>query len=184
MPQCFPVSLIYEPLIAYLCYGTQQACHWTRTLNIDTGSPLPDFQVETTDGSLDSKDLAGTRVVLYFYPKDSTPGCTNEAKDFTALLDEFKAHNTRILGVSRESIRSHNNFIAKQGIGFPLISDPDETLCKRFDVMQLKKLYGREYMGIDRSTFLADETGVIRQVWRNVKVPGHAQSVLEAVKAL
>jgi peroxiredoxin Q/BCP len=128
-------------------------------------------------------DYTGKWLVLYFYPKDSTPGCTTEGIDFNALLSKFRKLGAEILGVSRDSLKSHQNFCEKQGFKFDLVSDPDEKLCKAFDVIKPKKLYGREYVGIERSTFLIDPQGVVRQAWRPVKVPGHAQAVLDALKA-
>lgn len=126
----------------------------------------------------------GQWLVLYFYPKDSTPGCTNEGKDFNALLPRFRKFGATVLGVSRDSVKSHANFRAKQGFGFELASDPDEVLCKAFDVIKPKKLYGREFVGIERSTFLVDPSGTVREAWRKVKVPGHAQAVLEALSRM
>jgi peroxiredoxin Q/BCP len=128
-------------------------------------------------------DHAGQWLVLYFYPKDSTPGCTTEGLDFNALLPKFKRQNAVVLGVSRDSVRSHDNFCAKQGFRFPLVSDTDEVLCKAFDVIKEKNMYGRKVLGIERSTFLIDPEGVIARSWRKVKVPGHAQAVLDALKA-
>ena len=130
------------------------------------------------------KELRGKNVVIYFYPKDSTPGCTTEGRDFSALHAKFRRQNTVIFGVSRDSIASHEKFREKQGFAFDLISDPDEKLCKQFDVIQEKSLYGRKFMGVVRSTFLIDESGKLRQEWRKVKVKGHAEEVLDAVKAL
>jgi len=123
-------------------------------------------------------------VVLYFYPKDSTPGCTKEGEAFRDHYAEFEALDTVILGVSRDSLKRHENFKAKYDFPFELLSDEDETLCQMFDVMKLKKNYGREYMGIERSTFLIDKAGVLRQEWRKVKVKDHVEEVLAAVKAL
>lgn len=128
-------------------------------------------------------DFAGRWLVLYFYPKDSTPGCTTEGLDFNTLLPKFKRANAAILGVSRDSVKSHDNFCAKQGFGFPLVSDADEKLCKAFDVIQEKNMYGRKVLGIVRSTFLIDPEGRLASEWRGVKVPGHAQAVLDALKA-
>jgi len=128
------------------------------------------------------KDFAGQWLVLYFYPKDSTPGCTTEGIDFNALLPKFGKLGATVLGVSRDSIKSHQNFCAKQGFKFDLVSDADEALCNAFGVIKPKKLYGREYVGIERSTFLIDPKGVIAQSWRPVKVPGHAQAVLDCLK--
>jgi len=146
---------------------------------------VADFTADATrNKKIRLKDLRGKHVVLYFYPKDSTPGCTTEGRDFAALHDKFKRRKTVILGVSRDSIPSHEKFRDKQGFPFDLISDPDETLCKKFDVIREKTLYGRKFMGVERSTFLIDADGKLRQEWRKVKVKGHAAEVLEAVKAL
>ena len=127
-------------------------------------------------------DYAGAWLVLYFYPKDSTPGCTTEGLDFNALLPKFKKSNATVLGVSRDSVKSHANFCNKQGFEFPLVSDPDETLCNAFGVIQPKKLYGREFIGVERSTFLIGPDGVVRAAWRKVKVAGHADDVLDTLK--
>ena len=144
-----------------------------------------DFTADATGGKkVRLKDLRGKNVIVYFYPKDSTPGCTTEGRDFSALHNKFKRANTVIFGVSRDSIASHEKFKEKQGFIFDLLSDPDEKLCKQFDVIHEKSLYGRKFMGIVRSTFLIDADGNLRQEWRKVKVAGHADEVLEAVKAL
>jgi len=144
-----------------------------------------DFTADATgDRKIRLKDLRGKNVVIYFYPKDSTPGCTTEGRDFSALQARFKRANTVILGVSRDSLASHEKFKEKQGFKFDLLSDPDEELCKKFDVIQEKTLYGRKFMGVVRSTFLIDADGKLRREWRNVKVKGHAEEVLEAAKAL
>ena len=127
-------------------------------------------------------DYAGQWLVLYFYPKDSTPGCTTEGIDFNALLPKFRKLGATILGVSRDSLKSHQNFCTKQGFKFDLVSDADETLCNAFGVIKPKKLYGREYVGVERSTFLINPKGVIAQSWRPVTVPGHAQAVLDSLK--
>ena len=146
---------------------------------------VADFSANATrDKSIRLKDLRGQNVVLYFYPKDSTPGCTTEGRDFAALHTKFRRQKTLILGVSRDSIASHEKFRAKQEFPFDLISDTDEKLCKAFDVIHEKSLYGRKFMGIVRSTFLIDKDGKLRAEWRKVKVSGHAEEVLEAVKAL
>ena len=155
---------------------------------IDTGKPLTksilSLPLALSSGATASlADYSGKWLVLYFYPKDSTPGCTTEGIDFNALLPKFRKLGAEILGVSRDSLKSHQNFCAKQGFRFDLISDADEKLCKAFDVIKPKKLYGREYVGIERSTFLVDPQGVVREAWRPVKVPGHAQAVLDALKA-
>ncbi len=138
----------------------------------------------TSDQTITLSELKGKNVVIYFYPKDSTPGCTTEGQNFRDLIDQFEAADTVIFGVSRDGLRAHENFKAKQSFPFELISDKEEELCKQFDVIKLKKNYGREYMGIDRSTFLIDRQGVLRQEWRTVKVKGHVDEVLAAVQAL
>ena len=125
----------------------------------------------------------GSWLVLYFYPKDSTPGCTTEGLDFNALLPAFSTADARVFGVSRDSVRAHDNFCAKQGFNFPLISDADEALCTAFDVIKLKNMYGKQVRGIERSTFLINPDGQIVQSWRKVKVAGHAQAVLDSLTA-
>jgi peroxiredoxin Q/BCP len=127
-------------------------------------------------------DYAGRWLVLYFYPKDSTPGCTVEGNDFNALLPRFAKLGATVVGVSRDSLKSHANFCGKQGFRFLLASDADEKLCNAFGVIQPKKLYGREFIGVERSTFLIDPAGVVRAAWRKVKVPGHAEAVLESLQ--
>lgn len=129
-------------------------------------------------------DWQGQQLVIYFYPKASTPGCTTEGRDFNAVLADFAACNTRILGVSRDGLKAQENFKAKQGFGFDLVADTDETLCQAFDVIRLKKLYGKEFLGIERSTFLLDAQGQVHKEWRKVKVAGHVAEVLEAACAL
>jgi thioredoxin-dependent peroxiredoxin len=147
--------------------------------------PVDDFQAQATGGqTVQLSELKGRQVVVYFYPKDSTPGCTTQGQDFRDLHEQFKAAGTDVFGVSRDGLKSHDNFKAKQGFTFELISDKEEALCQLFDVIKLKKLYGKEYLGVDRSTFLIDRDGVLRQEWRGVKVPGHVQAVLEAAQAL
>ncbi len=128
------------------------------------------------------KDFKGSNLVIYFYPKDNTPGCTQEGQDFRDNYSKFKRAKTIVFGVSRDSIKVHTNFKTKHEFPFELISDPDEELCKLFDVIKLKKNYGREYMGIERSTFLIDSEGVLREEWRSVKVKGHVDEVLAAAK--
>ena len=128
-------------------------------------------------------DFAGRWLVLYFYPKDSTPGCTTEGLDFNALLPEFRRLGAAVLGVSRDSVKSHDNFCAKQGFGFPLVSDADEALCRAFDVIHEKNMYGRKVLGVVRSTFLVAPDQRLAAEWRGVKVPGHAEAVLAALKA-
>ena len=134
------------------------------------------------DSTATLADYAGKWLVLYFYPKDSTPGCTVEGNDFNALLPRFRKLGAEVLGVSRDSLKSHANFCAKQGFDFPLVSDSDSKLCDAFGVIHPKKLYGREFIGIERSTFLVDPEGVVRAEWRKVKVPGHAEDVLDTLK--
>ena len=153
---------------------------------LQVSKPVKDFTVAVTGdpNTIKLSDFKGKNVVIYFYPKDNTPGCTTEGQNFRDLYSEFQQANTVIFGVSRESIKSHENFKAKQEFPFELISDPEEELCKLFDVIKLKKLYGKEYMGIDRSTFLIDKDGILRQEWRKVKVDGHAEEVLKAAQAL
>ena len=146
---------------------------------------VADFKAESTgDKTIRLKDLRGQNVVIYFYPKDSTPGCTLEGQDFRDLHTRFRRRKTVILGVSRDSIASHEKFRAKQSFPFDLLSDPDEKLCRQFDVIREKNMYGRKLMGIERSTFLIDADGKLRREWRKVKVKGHAAEVLEAVKEL
>jgi len=144
---------------------------------------VADIAAEATgDKKIRLKDLRGKNVVIYFYPKDSTPGCTQEGLDFKALHAKFKRLNTVILGVSRDSIASHEKFKAKQRFPFDLLSDPDEKLCRKFDVIHEKTLYGRKFMGVVRSTFLIDKGGKLREEWRKVKVKGHAAEVLESAR--
>jgi len=155
---------------------------------IQTGKPLPksvlSLPLALSGGSTTTlSDFAGHWLVLYFYPKDSTPGCTTEGNDFNALLPKFRKLGAQVLGVSRDSLKSHQNFCAKQGFKFELVSDADETLCNAFGVIKPKRLYGRDYVGIERSTFLIDPKGRVVQSWAPVKVPGHAQAVLDALKA-
>lgn len=146
---------------------------------------VADFKSTATgDQIIQLKSLRGSKVVLYFYPKDSTPGCTTEGRDFRDLHKQFRRQKAVILGVSRDSLASHEKFKAKHEFPFELLSDPDEKLCRQFDVIREKNLYGRKFMGIERSTFLIDENGKLRQEWRKVKVKGHADEVLQAAKDL
>ena len=150
---------------------------------LKTGKKVNNFSRPATgDKTINLKELAGKKVVLYFYPKDSTPGCTTEGQDFRDAKAKFTRQNTVILGVSRDSMKRHENFKAKQNFNFDLLSDEDESLCKQFDVIKLKKLYGKEYMGIERSTFLISENGVLLEEWRGVKVKGHVDEVLAECK--
>ena len=154
-------------------------------MSISLGDLIPDLTVATTkDAELSLRSLKGKKLVLYFYPKDNTPGCTTEGQNFRDLYGEFQKASAEILGVSRESIKSHQNFINKHEFPFDLISDPDEVLCNAFDVIKEKNMYGRKYMGIERSTFVFDAKGKLQHEIRKVKVKGHADEVLELVKAL
>lgn len=152
---------------------------------VELDQSAPAFQAEATSGKqINLEALKGRQVVLYFYPKDSTPGCTTEGQGFRDHYAAFQAADTEVFGVSRDSLKSHENFKCKQAFPFELISDKDEALCQLFDVIKLKKLYGKEYLGVDRSTFLIDKDGVLRQEWRGVKVPGHVEAVLAQAQAL
>ncbi|MEQ5800966.1 peroxiredoxin [Halomonas sp. H10-9-1] len=154
-------------------------------MSVSIGQTVPDFTAHATgDASVTLSELEGRQVVVYFYPKASTPGCTTEGGDFRDRKADFDAANTVILGVSRDGIRAQENFKAKQAFNFDLISDKDESVCRLFDVIKLKKLYGKEHLGIERSTFLIDSEGRLAREWRGVKVKGHAQEVLEAAQAL
>jgi len=154
-------------------------------MTIEPGDKAPDFELPTDGGgSLTLGALKGKNVVLYFYPKDSTPGCTMEAQAFRDRVKDFDAAGAVVVGASKDSVKRHDNFKAKQNLPFRLVSDEDGTLCEAYGVWVKKKLYGREYMGIERATFLIDAKGVVREVWHNVKVKGHADAVLDAVKAL
>ncbi|GAB4345018.1 MAG: peroxiredoxin [Gammaproteobacteria bacterium] len=151
----------------------------------EIGKPAPDFELPATgDQTLRLSDFKGKNVVLYFYPKDNTPGCTTEGQDFRDAYPQFTKLNTVVLGVSRDSVKTHENFKAKHGFPFDLLSDKEETLCRAYDVIRKKKMYGKEVLGIERSTFLIDAEGKLRQEWRKVKVAGHVDEVLAAVKAL
>jgi len=145
---------------------------------------VPDFAAPSTAGTFRLSAERGHPVVLYFYPKDSTPGCTMEGAQFRDLHKQFAKVGAVIVGVSRDSLKSHENFKAKMAFPFELVSDPDEKLCSEFDVIKMKNMYGRQVRGIERSTFLIAPDGTLIAEWRKVKVPGHAAAVLEAVKAL
>jgi peroxiredoxin Q/BCP len=149
------------------------------------GKKLSDFTLPATgEKDISLSDLKGKNVVIYFYPKDSTPGCTREGQDFRDNIRKFRSRKTIVLGVSRDSIKSHENFKEKQAFPFDLLSDKDEKLCKQFDVIKEKNMYGKKHMGIERSTFLIDAKGVLQQEWRKVKVDGHVNEVLDAIKNL
>ena len=152
---------------------------------IKIGKKIPGFTLPATgEQTISLSALKGKRVVLYFYPKDSTPGCTIEGRAFRDHVKKFRALNTVILGVSRDSLKSHENFREKECFPFDLLSDADEKLCRMFDVIKEKNMYGRKVMGIERSTFLIDENGILRNEWRKVKVEGHVSEVLDAVRNL
>jgi len=150
-----------------------------------SNSPVESPSLPATGGeALSIQSFRGAPLVLYFYPRDNTPGCTREGQDFRDLYPEFKALGCAIVGVSRDSLKTHENFKAKQTFPFELIADSEETLCRQFDVIKEKNMYGKKVMGIERSTFLIDTEGKIAREWRKVKVPGHAEEVLEAVREL
>ncbi len=152
---------------------------------LDIGDKIPDLTLPANGGrDISLRSFKGKALVVYFYPKDNTPGCTQEGQDFRDLHAQFQKAGAEIVGVSRDSVRSHDNFVAKFEFPFALLSDADEAACSAFDVIREKSLYGKKYLGVDRSTFLFDAKGVLRQVWRGVKVKGHAQAVLEAVASL
>ncbi len=152
---------------------------------VSLGKKVDDFSVPATgEKDITLAGMRGKNVVIYFYPRDSTPGCTREGQDFRDNIARFRARNTIILGVSRDSLKSHENFRDKQKFPFDLLSDKDEKLCRQFDVIKEKNMYGKKVMGIERSTFLNDADGVLRQEWRKVKVDGHVADVLDAIKAL
>ncbi len=149
------------------------------------GKKAPNFKLPATgEKTLSLKDFKGKNLVIYFYPKDATPGCTTEGQDFRDHYKNFQKANCDVLGVSKDSIKSHERFKEKQSFPFDLLSDENEKMCQSYDVIKLKKLYGREYMGIERSTFLIDQNGKLNKEWRKVKVKGHVEEVLAAVKEL
>lgn len=151
-------------------------------MQIAVGQPIPSFTAASTQGEISLESLKGQKTVLYFYPKDNTPGCTTQAQGFRDHHEEFTAAGARIIGVSRDSLKSHENFSAKQALPFALISDPDETLCELFGVMKMKNMYGKQVRGIERSTFLIDADGTLLREWRGLRVPGHVDAVLQAVR--
>ena len=152
---------------------------------VSIGKKVKNFSLDATgDKTISLSDYAGKKVVLYFYPKDSTPGCTTEGQDFRDAKARFTRQNTVILGVSRDSIKSHENFLAKQKFNFDLLSDANEELCNQFDVIKMKNMYGKQSLGVVRSTFLIDEKGILRNEWRKVKVKDHVEEVLAAAKEI
>lgn len=151
---------------------------------LDAGAKAPDFEMAGEKGQIRLSDFTGKALVLYFYPKDDTSGCTKEAQEFSALAGDFAAAGIAVLGVSKDTVASHGKFAAKYGLKVPLGSDPEGATVEAYGAWVEKSMYGRKYMGIDRSTFLIDGAGVIRRVWRKVKVPGHAAEVLKAAQAL
>jgi len=153
-------------------------------VTVKIGSIVPDFSAPSTDGEFHVSDARGSALLIYFYPKDNTSGCTAESKEFAAAHRRFAEQGTRIIGVSRDSIKSHLGFKEKLSLPFALLSDPDEHLCKLFGVIKNKTMYGRPVRGIERSTFLLDAQGVLRNEWRGVKVPGHVDETLAAARAL
>lgn len=152
--------------------------------NLSIGSEVPNFSGQTKSGLLQLSDLRGKNVVIYFYPKDNTPGCTKESKDFRDYYDDFSNENTEIIGISRDDIKSHCIFIDNHDLNFSLISDENESLCHLFDVLKEKSMFGKKYKGIERSTFLIDKNGILQHEWRNVSILGHAKKVLSEVKKL
>jgi len=153
-------------------------------LSVPIGSPIPAFRAASTGGEIDSAQLKGRKLVLYFYPKDNTPGCTRQGADFRDRHDDFVEAGAVVLGVSRDSLGSHARFRSKLQFPFELVSDADETLCRAFDVLREKNLYGRKVRGIERSTFVVDADGTLAREWRGVRVPGHVEEVLEFVRSL
>lgn len=153
-------------------------------MSLDVGSAAPGFTLETPDGPVSLADFAGQKLVIYFYPKDDTSGCTTEALQFTALVGEFADAGTTVLGISKDSVASHRKFAAKHSLSVRLASDPDGGTVEAYGVWVEKSLYGRKYMGIERATFLIGADGRIAAIWRKVKVAGHAEAVLKAAQAL
>ena len=153
-------------------------------MSVAIGRKVPDFSAASTGGEARLSKLKGRKLVLFFYPKDNTPGCTNEAGDFRDLHAAFAEAGAVVLGVSRDSLKSHEGFKGKLGLPYELVSDPDEALCEQFGVMKLKTMYGRQVRGIERSTFVIDTAGKLAHEWRGVKVPGHVAEVLEVVRSI
>jgi peroxiredoxin Q/BCP len=152
--------------------------------DIATGKPVPDFTAAASQGDITLSGLRGKAAVLFFYPKDSTPGCTTEAQGFRDHYPEFQKLGCEIIGISRDSLKSHANFTEKQSLPYPLISDTDEAVCTLFGVIKMKNMYGKQVRGIERSTFLIGQDGTLLREWRGVKVPGHVEQVLSAVREI
>jgi peroxiredoxin Q/BCP len=152
--------------------------------NAAIGKTLPQFKAQSTQGEISPATLLGRSAVLYFYPKDNTPGCTTEAQDFRDKHADFLDAKCQVIGISRDSMKSHENFSEKQSLSFPLVSDDDEMLCQLFNVIKMKNMYGKQVRGIERSTFLIDAHGVLLQEWRGLRVPGHVNEVLQAVRQI
>ncbi len=146
--------------------------------------PVPDFTAPATGGEFTFSSLRGKKIVLFFYPKDNTPGCTQESLQFRDHYEQFTAIGAEVVGISRDSVRSHDHFKAKLELPYTLVSDADEAICSLFDVVKMKKMYGKEVRGIERSTFLIDANGVLRREFRGIKVPGHVEAIVEAVQAI
>jgi peroxiredoxin Q/BCP len=154
-------------------------------MSFTLGQPVTEFTAQATNNTtVTLAGLKGKKAVIYFYPKDNTPGCTSQGQTFRDLYADFQEADTLIFGVSRDSLKSHENFKAKHEFPFELISDPDEELCKLFDVIKLKNMYGKEYIGIERSTFLIDREGILQHEWRKVRIKNHVEDVLQAAQAL
>lgn len=152
-------------------------------MSVTVGQKVSDFTAASTGGPVRLAELAGRKLVLFFYPKDNTPGCTNESSDFRDRFEDFEAAGATVFGISRDGMKSHEGFRAKLGLPFHLISDADEALCTQFGVIRLKKMYGKEVRGIERSTFLIGADGTLVREWRGVKVPGHVDEVLESARS-
>lgn len=154
-------------------------------MSLEVGDKVPNVKLPATGGKdISLRDYKGKKLVVYFYPKDNTPGCTQEGQDFRDLYKDFQKAGAEIVGISKDSLRSHENFVAKYNFPFPLLSDTEQRACDSFGAIVEKTMYGKKYMGIDRCTWLFDAKGVLKQVWRGVRVKGHAAEVLEAVKAV